>query len=123
MRTLSLHALLSPSAPGLSCLVEQHTLSPPYLTVTEMDRYFYILINKFKCQIWHVVDHKPLKKMEVYEMIWLNIHASFIMDTEIDVYLCHYLFWRIGINITSDPYWTLQVHTSQSAQSAHSHTV
>lgn len=123
MRTLSLHALLSPSAPGSYCLVEQHTLSPPYLTVIEMERHFYIHTNMFKYQIWHVVDHKPLKKMEVYEMIWLNIYASFIMDTEIDVYLGHYLFWRIGINITSYPYWTSQVDTSWSVKSEHSHTV
>jgi len=73
--------------------------------VIEIDRYFcihrnkfYIHINKFKYQIWHVADHKPLKKMEVYEMIWLNLYASFIMDTEIDVYLHYYLFWGIKYN-------------------------
>lgn len=61
--------------------------------------------------------------MGIYEIIWLNIYASFIMDTELDVYFVHYLFWRIGINIASDPYWTLQVDASQSAKSEHSHTV
>lgn len=45
------------------------------------------------------------------------------MDTELDVYFVHYFFWRIGINIASDPYWTLQVDASQSAKSEHSHTV
>lgn len=80
VRMLSLHALLSLSS-WLICLVEQHTLSSPWqLTVIEMDRYFYIRINKFNYQIWHLVPQKLSKKMKVYEMIWLKIYASFIMD-------------------------------------------
>lgn len=38
--------------------------------------------------MWHVAGYKQLKKMDTYEITWLNTYASFLMDTEIDVY-----FW------------------------------
>lgn len=67
---------------------------------------------------------KPLKKMEIHEIIWLNIDASCTKDTDIDVYSSHYLVWRTGINIKVIPVrlckWTLARVLNQNTVTVYS---